>query len=90
MKVEFNHAGNGKTIPMIIWPKNEQGEYISLTTENFFDSLYIPIKMAYLNGKYIYYIPDAFKNEDGEISLVLFEPKLDFIPDAGINNDDNE
>lgn len=76
MKVEFNHAGNGKTIPMILWPK--EGEtYKSLTTENFIRSLYIPIKLVYINGKYSYYIPDAINNSDGNIDLVLFEPKLD-------------
>lgn len=88
MKVEFNHAGNGKTIPMIMWPKKDD-KYVSLTTENFFDSLYIPVKILYLNGKYIYYIPDAFKNENGEISLVLFEPKLDFIDKDSDLKEDN-
>jgi hypothetical protein len=83
MKVEFNHAGNGKTIPMFMWPKDEDGKYVSLTTENFIKSLYIPIKLVYLNGRYSYYIPDAFKNENGNIELVLFEPKIDIIPDDG-------
>mgnify|MGYP006357335021 CR=1 FL=1 len=45
--------------------------------------------MVYLNGRYIYYIPDAFKNEDGEISLVLFEPKLDFIDKDSDLKEDN-
>lgn len=76
MKVEFNHAGNGKTIPMLMWPKNKDKKYISLTIDNFLDSLYIPVKIGYLNGRYIYYIPDA-DNKDGNISLILFEPKLD-------------
>ena len=83
MKVEFNHAGNGKTIPMFMWPKDEDGKYVSLTTENFIKSLYIPIKLVYLNGRYSYYIPDAFKNENGNIELVLFEPKIDIIPNDG-------
>lgn len=77
MKVEFNHAGNGKTIPMIMWPKKD-GNYVPLTVDNFIDSLYIPIKLTYFNGKYVYYIPDAYANRDGNISLVLFEPKLDY------------
>lgn len=80
MKVEFNHAGNGKTIPMIMWPKDKSsGNYCALTIGNFINSLYIPIKISYFNGKYVYYIPDAFKNENGGISLVLFEPKLDVL-----------
>lgn len=78
MKVEFNHAGNGKTLPMIMWPKSGS-EYTALTVDNFMDSLYIPINLTYFNGRYVYYIPDAFKHENGNISLVLFEPKLDFI-----------
>ena len=82
MKVEFNHAGNGKTIPMISWPKDKNGEYVSLTINNFIESLYIPIKLTYLNGKYIYYIPNAYKNENGNIDLVLFEPKIDYLKDT--------
>ena len=81
MKVEFNHAGNGKTIPMILWPKDENGEYTGLTIENFLTNLYIPVKIAYFEDRYIYYIPDAFKNENGNIELVLFEPKLDVSED---------
>jgi hypothetical protein len=80
MKVEFNHAGNGKIIPMIMWPKNkETGKYISLTTENFLENLYIPIKLTYIDDRYVYYIPDAYSNNDGNIELVLFEPKIDYI-----------
>ena len=72
MKVEFNHAGNGKTIPMIIWP-NE-----ALTASNFIDNLYIPVNIRYDESKerYCYQIDGA--KEDGKtIKLILFEPKLD-------------
>ena len=85
MKVEFNHAGNGKTIPLIMWPKDESGKYIALTIDNFIENLYIPIKLTYIDGKYVYYIPGAEKNDNGNIDLVLFEPKLDFIDDADLN-----
>jgi hypothetical protein len=83
MKVEFNHAGIGKTIPMILWPK-VNNEYIPLSANNFISSLYIPIQITYFNDRYVYYIPDA-KNymESGNISLILFEPKLDFDPLEG-------
>jgi hypothetical protein len=83
MKVEFNHAGIGKTIPMILWPK-VNNEYIPLSANNFISSLYIPIQITYFNDRYVYYIPDA-KNymENGNISLILFEPKLDFDPLEG-------
>lgn len=80
MKVEFNHAGNGKTIPLIMWPKDENGDYTSLTVENFIENLYIPVKLVYLNGRYVYYIPNAINN-NGNIELVLFEPKLDYLED---------
>ena len=84
MKVEFNHAGNGKTIPLIMWPKDEDGKYIALTIDNFIENLYIPIKLTYIDGKYVYYIPNAINNDNGNIDLVLFEPKLDFIDDADL------
>ena len=61
---------------MLMWPKNKDNKYISLTIDNFLDSLYIPVKIGYLNGRYIYHIPDA-DNEEGNINLILFEPKLD-------------
>ena len=89
MRVEFNHAGNGKTIPMIMWPKrNDNGVdvFVPLTTENFIESLYIPVKISYLNDRYVYYIPTANTN-DGNIELILFEPKLDMLPDT--ENDGN-
>ena len=81
MKVEFNHAGNGKTLPMIMWPK-VNGKYVPLTMNNFIENLYIPIKLTYINDRYAYYIPDAYKNENGNIDLVLFEPKIDYEDDV--------
>jgi hypothetical protein len=85
MKVEFNHAGNGKTIPMIMWPKSG-GSYKALTADNFMDSLYIPIKIGYINGKYVYSIPDA-EVEGNNLRLILFEPKLDYFA-VGDNESD--
>jgi hypothetical protein len=79
MKVEFNHAGNGTTVPLVMWPKKD-GVFCPLTVENFFESLYIPIKIRYILDKYVYYIPSAL-NKDGNISLILFEPKMDESPD---------
>lgn len=82
MKVEFNHAGNGKTIPMIIWPKNANDVYQPLTTANFLENLYIPIKIKYIDGVYVYVIDGV--NVDGDkISLDLFEPKLDIVSEIG-------
>ena len=74
MKVEFNHAGNGKTMPMIMWPKSG-GVYTSLTVDNFIESLYIPIEIMKVDGKYVYMIPGAEYN-NGNLRLMLFEPKI--------------
>ena len=88
MKVEFNHAGNGKTTPMILWPKeldsegNPTSRYTALTVDNFISSLYIPIKLAYFDNRYVYYLPTAENGSDGVINLVLFEPKLDYEEDS--------
>lgn len=71
MKVEFNHAGNGKTIPLIRIPTTEK-----LTIENFFDYLYIPIEIRKNGEKYIYTI-DGADYADGVAELCLFEPKLE-------------
>lgn len=71
MKVEFNHAGNGKTFPMIIMP-NEP-----LTVENFIENLFIPIKIKKYNEKYIYTIDGAEYDGSGDLKLCLFEPKLE-------------
>ena len=84
MKVEFNHAGNGKTTPMILWPRavdsdgNPTEQYSALTVDNFIENLYIPVKLTYIDGRYVYYLPTAENGSDGVISLVLFEPKLDY------------
>lgn len=72
MKVEFNHAGVGKTIPMIIMPTTEP-----LTMENFMDYLYIPITIKKYNDKYIYTIDNGFYDGNGNLKLCLFEPKLE-------------
>lgn len=86
MKIEFNHAGNGKTIPMIKWPTDENDNFIPLTTDNFIDSLYIPITLSYINGRYVYDIEGAV-TRDNNMTLVLYEPKLDMLKDDEIKNE---
>ena len=86
MKVEFNHAGNGKTIPMIMWPRTKNGEYKALTMGNFMKSLYIPVRIGYVDDRYVYTIPGAY-NKDGNIRMILFEPKLDYNVAESNNND---
>jgi len=76
MKVEFNHAGNGKTIPMIMWPK-ERTSFRKLTVDTFLNDLYIPVRIKYIDNRFVYSFPTA-EDDDGNIRLVLFEPKLDY------------
>lgn len=86
MKIEFNHAGNGKTIPLIQWPTNDDGVFVPLTTDNFFDSLYIPVKLSYINGRYTYSIIGG-KYNNNNLTLVLYEPKLDMPEEVEIDGD---
>ena len=82
MKVEFNHAGNGKTIPMMMWPKDGNDNFRRLTTDSFLNDVYIPVKVGYINDRFCYWLPTA-ENDNGNIRLVLFEPKLSFNEDLG-------
>ena len=72
MKVDFNHAGNGTTIPMIVMPTD-----VKLTMENFFEYLFIPVKIRKHNGVYTYRIMRATDYSNGNADLCLFEPKLE-------------
>lgn len=85
MKVEFNHAGNGKTVPFIVWP-NKVGDD-DLTIDKYFESVYIPLRIQHINDKYYYYFdvddkshplwPYVQCDKDAKsIILNLFEPKL--------------
>lgn len=73
MKVEFNHAGNGKTIPMIVLPTGG----VALTIENFLEYLFIPVKIKKQNGIYTYTITKSIDCDNGNVDLCLFEPKLE-------------
>lgn len=83
MKVEFNHAGYGRTIPMVLWPQNGSSA-ATLTTENCYDQMYIPVHLKYdsESKRFIYYFDDytfGIKNNTKEntIQFALFEPKLE-------------
>ncbi len=73
MKIEFNHAGYGRTVPLIYWRKKwdeEQKTYIdepeTLTTSNYLDNLYIKVRLAFSDRGYVYSFPDAVSAEDEE------------------------
>lgn len=90
MKVEFNHAGNGRTIPMIRWPKTNDGSPEPLTIANYLDNLYIELRISLTDKGYVYHFPKAVsaddesnggrKNgivwEDERLVLNLFEPMI--------------
>lgn len=90
MKAEFNHAGYGKTIPLIypnngknVWNFGDVNFPESLITENnnnlseLYRQMYIPITIKYSNkiDDYIYYFNLGGEN-DNNITLNLYEPKL--------------
>jgi len=73
MKVEFNHAGVGRTFPMI--PAKE-----GVTLENYMENLYIPLNIRYKGGKYMYGfkpIKDFCTETNNNIIFDLYEPILD-------------
>lgn len=80
MKVEFNHAKFGKTIPMVL-PKNGivKDYYIDQDNDNamigikeLFDDLYIKIGIRYdkENNRYIWYINNEDKDVNGVINNI--------------------
>lgn len=91
MKIEFNHAGNGRTIPLIFWRKDGNNEPVKLNIGNYFKNLYIKVKIALTDKGYVYSFPNAVSAEDNEkggrkngivwendrLVLNLFEPKLE-------------
>ena len=79
MKVEFNHAGFGRTIPFIVCNINQAG----LSLNDYKESLYIKLKLKYIDGKYIYLLDEENKTiivDDKNVTIIfdLFEPKLTY------------
>ena len=84
MKVEFNHAGYGKTVPFMPWPELETNS--DVTVEEYFKNVYIPVKICHINKAYYYYFgfddfgednPYIKRNKDNKsITFNLFEPKI--------------
>ena len=59
MKVEFNHAGIGRTIPLIFWRKDDNGEPAMLTMNNYNENTYVPIRIQLTEKGYVYSFPDS-------------------------------
>lgn len=83
MKIEFNHAGYGKTIPMMVPPVKEKvpaGFFVDdqLDVEKYWNNLYIPIVLSRQNGVNQYIFPQdrVILSGGQEIRLVLVEPRI--------------
>ena len=101
MKIEFNHAGIGRTVPLIYWPK-EGDSPKKLTIENYLKNLYIKVRIALTEKGYVYTFPNTISADDAEhggrkngivwenerLVLNLFEPMIeaDKIPRDTENN----
>jgi hypothetical protein len=92
MKVEFNHAGFGRTVPLIYWPRETGGTNpMQLTTRNYLENLYIKVRISLTEKGYVYDFPQAVswdddrnfgrKNgivwENERLVLNLFEPMIE-------------
>ena len=90
MKIEFNHAGIGRTVPLIYWPK-EGDSPKKLTIENYLKNLYIKVRIALTEKGYVYTFPDTISADDTKhggrkngivwenerLVLNLFEPMIE-------------
>ena len=97
MKVEFNHAGYGRTIPLIFWRKGDDEKPIPLNIGNYLENLYIEVRILLSDDGYVYIFPDAVPStgengwqngivwDNDRIYFNLFEPAIepegDEIPD---------
>ena len=89
MKVEFNHAGVGRTIPFIL-PLSEDGiTPMSMNTEedwnilkkgvklkDLYKNMFIELKVVYdaINNRYVYYRPQT--SDNNKMIFNLFELKI--------------
>ena len=72
MKVEFNHAKFGKTIPFLALGNGQK-----VTVDNYLSALYIPVQIRYINDRYTYYFPTAINNAaEKSITINLYEPRI--------------
>ena len=90
LKVEFNNAFNGKTVPLIYSDKdfNDGGFPTSLIDENgdiskLYEYMFIPIVVKFdtTKNEYIYYFKNIKLDSDNgdyieEITINLYEPKI--------------
>lgn len=76
MKAEFNHAGNGKTLPLVLIKTDEELKN-GILLDDYLSRLYIKINLDYINNNYHYYFDeDDISMDSNNIILTLYEPKL--------------
>ena len=89
MKVEFNHAGYGRTIPLVYIKngklpisymfKKENGKVITKNDlSDLYNDMYIPITIGYdeINNDYIYSYDVPIRAIGEETVINLYEPKI--------------
>lgn len=92
LRVDFCHAGIGKTIPMtlpreindnnvrVLTIKNDKEKLLEgITIKDIYKQTFIPVNIVFDDklNKYVYYLPPYLNsNEDGVIEFNLFEPKF--------------
>ena len=101
MKVEFNHAGYGRTVPLIFWRKNGEKPKELETKSYINDDLYIRLKLRLTEKGYVYTFneitpvagDDDRKNgilwENDRIVLNLFEPMLKLEEEVIVKNEND-
>lgn len=89
MRVEFNHAKYGQTVPMICpkdgFPRENYTTTVSKDNKDkimtdlnaLYNDMYIPIKIKYCENKggYVWYFSDMGKNKNNPV-FNLWEPKI--------------
>ena len=77
MKVDFNHAGFGTSIPFMLPRHSDENDVIRISSEmsflkqgfpmsDIYNQTYIPIKLIYddISNKYVYYLPDGLREQN--------------------------
>ena len=96
MKIEFNHAKFGKTVPLVLPSTDAYKEgYIDTDNEyseginNLFNDMYIKVNTMYdsKTNKYIWFIPNDEVNDNVNktITMTLYEPIVNKINESGYN-----
>lgn len=81
MRVEFNHAKYGKTIPLVFCEKPLENYtktlsgFVGTDLSKLYDEMYIPIILIEMNGKYFWFFSYNGEDENNPV-FSLWEPKI--------------